>query len=380
MRRLPTLKWVERAWEKLSHLGVEGHDRVAARYIMGANHFMVLAILVSLVRAVSFAFTFAPEHWAPALAHLLLVVTWIGCLVLNARGWFVASSVIGLLAPLLHFTWLSWQFSADAGFQLVLLTVGGLAIAVLPPTLRWVRAGFAVVATAAALWVYFGQPFVEGEIAVDSTTMSQLLMGNVVSAVLLVTLLVAFSDFYLLRERRLAGALIDQAEVAAKTDTLTGVLNRRGLAPLLAAAVRDGDYALALADLDRFKRINDRLGHGTGDVVLANVARRLSVAVGDEGVVSRWGGEEFLILLPNMTATHAMQVMERARVAVARDFGADGVMDHVTLSAGVAHVPQGTSKEDALRIADRLLYEAKDAGRNRVLATAVVGMRHTFPE
>jgi PleD family two-component response regulator len=55
-------------------------------------------------------------------------------------------------------------------------------------------------------------------------------------------------------------------------------------------------------------------------------------------------------------------------------------MEHVTLSAGVAHVPQGTSKEDAIRIADRLLYEAKDAGRNRVFATAVVGMRHTWPE
>jgi diguanylate cyclase (GGDEF)-like protein len=347
---------------------------------MGTNHFVVLAAGVSVAWTVGFIVAFAPHAWLPAASHAALIAVWAGCLVLNARGHFVVAATVAILAPLVQYLWLAWQFSSAAGFQLAMLSVGGVAFAVLPPRVWWIRIGYALLAFAAAVWSFYGAPFSTPQLAVSESDIDHALLGNIVAATLLVVLLAAFSDYYLLRERRLAEALVDQAEYAAKTDTLTGVLNRRGLAPHLASAVRDGDYALALADLDRFKRINDRLGHGTGDVVLANVARRLSVAIGDEGIVSRWGGEEFLILLPGVTATHATRVMERARAAVDRDFGSDGVMEHVTLSAGVAHVPQGTSKEDAIRIADRLLYEAKDAGRNRVFATAVVGMRHTWPE
>jgi diguanylate cyclase (GGDEF)-like protein len=380
MLRLRTARSIERAWERVSHLGIEGHDRVEARYIMGSNHFIALAIVVAATWASAFWIAFASVAWGPALSHTALIGVWWGCLALNARGHFVVSSSIALAAPVIQYTWLAWLFSSAAGFQLVLLTVGAVAFAVLPP--RWwaLRVFFTVSAFGAAVWTFVGTPFEQPALAVTSGQVQGLLIGNLIATALMVVLSAAFSDYYLMRERRLAEALVDQAEYAAKTDTLTGVLNRRGLAPILAAAVRDGDYALALADLDRFKRINDRLGHGTGDVVLANVARRLSVAIGDQGVVSRWGGEEFLILLPGVSAPQAVQIMERARAAVDRDFGADGVMEHVTLSAGVVHVRQGTSKEDALRIADKLLYEAKDMGRNRVLATAVVGMRHTAVE
>lgn len=380
MHAFRSLGLAERACDRLSHLGIEGHDRVVARYIMGTNHFVMLAMGVSVAWTVGFVIAFAPNAWWPAASHAALVAVWLGCLLLNARGRFIAAALIAIVAPLAQYLWLAWQFSAAAGFQLAMLSVGGVAFAVLPPRVWWARIGYAALAFVAAVWTFYGAPFAEPELPVSATDIDHALFGNIIAATLLVVLLAAFSDHYLLRERRLAEALVDQAEYAAKTDTLTGVLNRRGLAPHLASAVRDGDYALALADLDRFKRINDRLGHGTGDVVLANVARRLSVAIGDEGIVSRWGGEEFLILLPGVSATHATRIMERARAAVDRDFGSDGVMEHVTLSAGVAHVPQGTSKEDAIRIADRLLYEAKDAGRNRVFATAVVGMRHTWPD
>lgn len=380
MQGFRRLAWAERAWDRLSHLGIEGHDRVVARYIMGTNHFVMLAIGVSVAWTVGFLLALAPDAWGPAVSHAGLIAVWVASLAINARGHHIPAALIAILAPLAQYLWLAWQFSADAGFQLAMISVGGVAFAMLPPRVWWARIGYALLAFAAAVWSFYGEPFAEPAIPVSESEIEGVLLGNIVGAALIVVLLAAFSDYYLLRERRLAEALVDQAEFAAKTDALTGVLNRRGLAPYLAAAVRDGDYAIALADLDRFKRINDRLGHGTGDVVLANVARRLSVAIGNEGLVSRWGGEEFLILLPGVTATHATRIMERARAAVDRDFGADGVMERVTFSAGVAHVPQGTSKEDALRIADRLLYEAKDAGRNRVLATAVVGMRHTWPE
>ncbi len=372
-----SVTWVQRAWEWVGHLGIEGHDRVVARYMMGSNHFLALAIAVAAVWAGVFWSVFLPGSWLPGASHTALIAVWCGCLALNARGFFVPSAAIALAAPVIQYVALAWMFSAAGGFQLVLLTVGALAFSVLPPRWWLLRVLVTAAALAAAVWTSFSGLFMNPGVEASAGQIRALLVGNMLATALLVVLSAAFSDYYLMRERRLAEALVDQAEYAAKTDALTNVINRRGLGPLLATAVTEGDYAIALADLDRFKRINDRLGHGTGDVVLANVARRLVLAVGDQGVVSRWGGEEFLILMPRVTATQALAIMERARAAVDRDFGADGVMEHVTLSAGVVHVPRGTSKEDALRIADKLLYEAKDAGRNRVLATAVVGLRHT---
>lgn len=366
--------WIERAWEWVGHLGIEGQDRVEARYMMGSNHVLALSIVVASVWSVVFWVLFAPDSAWPGLTQTALVAIWCGCLALNARGFYVFATSIALGATLLQYLALAWMFSYASGFQLVLLTVGSLAFSMWPP--RWwaFRVGYAIVALGAAVWTFFSPYFATGQVEATVTQLRGILVGNMCVTALLVVLSAAFSDYYLVRERRLAEALVRQAEYHAKTDALTSVINRRGLAPLLASAVVDGDYALALADLDRFKRINDRLGHGTGDVVLANVARRLVLAVGDHGVVSRWGGEEFLVLMPGVTATQALTIMERARVAVDRDFGSDEA-EHVTLSAGLVHVPRGTSKEDALRIADQLLYAAKEAGRNRVLATAVTGMR-----
>lgn len=377
MRGSQALRWADRTWDRLSHIGIEGHDRVVARYIMGTNHFVVLAMCVSIAWTVAFCIALPPSQWLPAGSHALLMAVWVGCLVLNRVGRHLAASFIAILAPLVQYVFLAWLFSADAGFQIALIALGGIAFAVLPPRLSWARVGYAVLALTGALVCHLSPAFDAPRLGVNGADIEVALAGNMVAAALLVVLLAAFSDHYLVRERRLAEALVDQAERAAKTDALTGVLNRRGLAPHLAAAQRSGDYAIALADLDRFKHINDRLGHGMGDTVLAHIARRLTMAIGDEGIVSRWGGEEFLILLPNVSATHATRIMERARRIVDRDFSADRITVHVTLSVGLAHVPQGTSKEVALRIADRLLYEAKDSGRNCVLGTTVLGMRRS---
>ena len=157
-----------------------------------------------------------------------------------------------------------------------------------------------------------------------------------------------------------------EARAAAQTDSLTESLNRRGIAPVIAAAARQGQYALALVDLDRFKRINDALGHGAGDVVLANVARSISRSIGDAGTVARWGGEEFLIVLPQTSLNNALAVMERMRAEVEDEYAMDGVAQPVTISAGVAHGRQLAPKEELLRLADAKLYEAKASGRNVV--------------
>jgi len=231
MRGSQALRWADRTWDRLSHIGIEGHDRVVARYIMGTNHFVVLAMCVSIAWTVAFCIALPPSQWLPAGSHALLMAVWVGCLVLNRVGRHLAASFIAILAPLVQYVFLAWLFSADAGFQIALIALGGIAFAVLPPRLSWARVGYAVLALTGALVCHLSPAFDAPRLGVNGADIEVALAGNMVAAALLVVLLAAFSDHYLVRERRLAEALVDQAERAAKTDALTGVLNRRGLAP-----------------------------------------------------------------------------------------------------------------------------------------------------
>jgi diguanylate cyclase (GGDEF)-like protein len=150
-------------------------------------------------------------------------------------------------------------------------------------------------------------------------------------------------------------------ERLADLDALTGTLNRRGARPVL-----EGEQAVgvSLCDLDHFKALNDEHGHATGDVVLCRVATILGNMVRAGDSLVRWGGEEFLIVLPGASIDAALAVAERARRAVAAEpFGEPLV--HVTLSAGVAVRRAGESVDQLLRRADAALYQAKRGGRNQ---------------
>jgi len=156
-------------------------------------------------------------------------------------------------------------------------------------------------------------------------------------------------------------------------DPLTGLFNRRYMVETLqrelARARRAGDHlAVVMADVDHFKRLNDQFGHATGDEVLQGVARALQRGVRSEDVVCRYGGEEFVVILPGTTLAMARQRAEQLRQSV----GAlavptqDGDVGQVTLSAGVADRDDGDSPEALLRAADRALFDAKRGGRDRV--------------
>lgn len=157
----------------------------------------------------------------------------------------------------------------------------------------------------------------------------------------------------------------------ASTDALTGVLNRRGFqerAPdLLALPAGESEaHALALLDLDDFKRLNDRLGHATGDEALVQLARLIGGQARANDVVARLGGEEFVVLLPATGAGGAKAWAEQLRAVIEAELrAADGIA--VTASIGVAAVPAGTPLESLYRLADAALYHAKDSGKNRVV-------------
>ncbi len=161
---------------------------------------------------------------------------------------------------------------------------------------------------------------------------------------------------------------------AALTDSLTGLLNRRAMMEMLgqaAAQLKPGEPGLGVivADIDHFKRVNDSHGHATGDAVLNAVAARLCDSSGDpqQHNVARWGGEEFLILLPGVRLAAACKRAEQLRRDVA-ELRIGSAQLRVSLSLGVAELIAGEELDACLRRCDQALYRAKDAGRDTVVA------------
>lgn len=168
--------------------------------------------------------------------------------------------------------------------------------------------------------------------------------------------------------------LHEVAQQASITDELTGLWNHRYFRQRaeeeVERASRFGhELALALLDIDRFKDVNDRFGHPAGDAVLFEVSRRVTEQVREVDTVARYGGEEIVLVLPETDLDGAHRTAERVRDMVsASSIEADGHDLTVTVSIGVAVYPRhGGTVEDLVRQADRALYSAKAAGRDRVM-------------
>jgi diguanylate cyclase (GGDEF)-like protein len=171
-------------------------------------------------------------------------------------------------------------------------------------------------------------------------------------------------------------------------DFLTGLANRAVLDGRLSEEVsrarrHQRRFAVALVDIDHFKRFNDRYGHPQGDVVLRTLAGVLKSAVRESDLVARYGGEEFALVLPEAGVAEARAKLEAIRglVEMTSFDGADiALLNRVTLSAGVAEFPSdGDSPEDLLAIADARLYEAKRGGRNRVVTFSAISASRSSP-
>lgn len=167
----------------------------------------------------------------------------------------------------------------------------------------------------------------------------------------------------------------DEVSRLAVTDPLTGVYNRLKFHQTIRVMLdqqnpKPKKFALIMFDIDHFKQVNDSYGHDAGDRVLVSVTRVANSIIRKSDMISRWGGEEFVILLPDAGLVKARQIAERIREKI--EAADQGMVGKVTCSFGVAEY---RSKDDAVSImkrVDQALYQAKEGGRNRVIIQSEV--------
>lgn len=169
---------------------------------------------------------------------------------------------------------------------------------------------------------------------------------------------------------------LDQVSELVHEDHLTGTLNRRGMADAFGRELSRADrlkmpLCVSLLDIDHFKRLNDTYGHDAGDEALVHLVRVTKEALRPTDVIARFGGEEFVIILPDTGMDEAVKVMTRVQRHLTKNFFMhDNQRLLITFSAGVSLRGVGEGAESMISRADKALYQAKEAGRNRVVPAA----------
>jgi len=165
--------------------------------------------------------------------------------------------------------------------------------------------------------------------------------------------------------------LVEETQLLALTDGLTGLYNRRHASKRLEEEIarsrrNSTGLCVAMCDVDHFKAINDEFGHSAGDRVLQQIAGSLTEYVRRNDIVSRWGGEEFLVIFSEIKLTAARIVAERLRGRLANTPKVEGGPDQISVSVGLAMLHAGVTADALIEQADQALYRAKARGRNRV--------------
>jgi diguanylate cyclase (GGDEF)-like protein len=341
------------------------------RFIVAAATSALLPLLLAAMAGLGYVDA-APALWSAALvgafAVLFFVLFRAG---LNLR--FADPSLTGeqILAAILTTAYVSYHAGearpAVAMFYLVALFFGSLRLGA---SRLFGLAGIALLAHAVVIWAWHKHnPAADmtGSL-VDLAALAVVLPWLAGMAAYVNGMRARLSDSH----RRLQDAY-DRIEKIAIRDELTGAYNRRFLMEALAreqarAKRRGNTYSVCLFDVDHFKRINDSWGHAAGDTALKHFAAIAGADLRDVDIFGRYGGEEFLLILPDTAQRGAAAAAERGRAGVlAAGFPQVPSEHRVTVTAGVATSRAEESVDALLARADRGLYEGKTAGRNRVV-------------
>ncbi|MBX3633216.1 MAG: GGDEF domain-containing protein [Simplicispira sp.] len=328
--------------------------------ILAGNTLASLAL--ALLLAAVWRFYGAAQHWAPLLVAPALLLAGLSQLLDNFSARIVLSSLV-FAGQSCALAWVLHQRRGETVGRGARLVMAGMVVQALLMLLR---------ATASAQ---------EGQLLHGSAMQSATFLGTLV--VLLVT---SLGFIFMTKERA-----DETNRVLAAADPLTGAANRRSIIEALdrdvGRAIRTREpLALMMIDLDHFKRINDLHGHLAGDAVLRGLVSVLRQRIRAQDIVGRYGGEEFLVVLPDTTLAGVQRLAEDlCRAVAAHTIVHRGQRLAVTVSIGVygGRLDPGDSWDLLIHAADSALYRAKNAGRNRVETTPVLprtGTASSHPE
>ncbi len=343
-----------------SHPGVLSHS---------ARVFRAMALIALTGHAVILAASALAGFTALAWFNIGSVIVYVITYRCACTGRLQYAAGLGILEVVAHSWFATAVLGFSSGFHIYALGLIPLAMTFESWSLR-ARVGIALlliadyVAIAVAGHLAFAR--VSG-IVIDLFRYGNFAVGGFVLA--------AISYYYVRAVSLAEGTLVRQnreLDSLSRTDQLTELPNRRhALEWIEHAQARVARYGIAtcvcIADLDHFKQINDEYGHDAGDRVLARIAGVIRTTVRKQDVTARWGGEEFLVLLPNTDCDGALVAMEKVRSAVSATYveWKDSCIN-ATITIGIAELSTHTSINDAIRAADQALYRGKDDGRNRV--------------
>lgn len=334
----------------LSRVDVFQRTMLGVSLIAGATHVAFLILFASL--------GLPHMAWANVLSIVCYATT-----VFTLPAWPLSSCGLMFAEIVLHGAWAIHQLGWESGFHYYIILIIPVATVIdLPAGYKWwIVLGTSILYLAMdACW-----RDLSGVHALASSTLHALHTFNLAGTL---GILAAVAFVY--------SRLINQAESVLRyqacTDSLTRLSNRRHVLDMArreAAVMQRGGkpVSVLLCDVDHFKRVNDKYGHHAGDDVLKTVGATLQAGLRSIDHVARWGGEEFLIVLPTTAADEAQAVAERLRAQVAARVCASGdQVIPVTMTVGVAELGPDESIEMAIARADAALYRGKSVGRNCV--------------
>ncbi len=323
---------------RLAHVAIVGH----------------VAILIAALAA---------EIRPLVLINLASISLYVLCLVLNLRRWYGSVLVLGLIEVTAHAALATWLLSWASGFHIYVICLIPLVFFLDTTGLGWRLVLAILIAGFYVALAWFAHTFIPTD---PRPFIIWFRYGNLLTG----GMVIAGLSYYYGRVVKLAQIALEaknqELHEIARTDALTGLPNRREASHLLEMEVTRSTrstepFALVLADVDHFKKVNDELGHDAGDEVLKRIASILRRALRAQDTVARWGGEEFLCILPQTDDAGAVVAAEKARAAVEAD--ANGI----TITLGISVYASGRGIGDLLKDADVALYKGKEYGRNRVV-------------
>ena len=344
--------------------GVSHPERIHAQW---SAHDFALFSSVLTVGYLAFYLVLS-EPWATPLvvSSVLGLVGHCAAVFLARRRQQLAAALTTSLTSMMQVVWAVSVLGWESGIHLYLISGGVLVFVIFTERQapwRW----FFILLAAGTFIACQTLATTTAQRHLSVSALAVMFSINAVVTALLVYALSGLAYHRANRAREHAAVAAARAEMMANTDVLTGLVNRRPIMGTLEAESLLGGYSVAIADLDRFKLLNDTYGHQCGDAVLVGVAQLLRGRLRAVDSVGRWGGEEFILVLPATTAAEGEALAEQLRQLIEESsIECHGHTHRVTVSIGVADGVSDGSSHGVVKRADEALYDAKVAGRNAV--------------